>query len=438
MVWKPTTKQTIMLASTARYILFGGSRGGGKTDSAIRWFLDYTQNPNFRGLVIRKNATDLTDFVERATLVWKHYGAIKTGKLAVFKFPNGAIIYTGHLADKNAYEKYQGHEYHKILIEELTHIPTQELFEKLMGSLRSTDKSLPPQFLATTNPGGAGHHWVKEYWHIGEVDYPPLKKFNDNGNTKIFIPANIDENPHLALKDPSYVRFLENLPADLREKWLKGNWDDIDTENQYYATRITKAEKDGRITNVPIEASLRTYASLDLGIKDKMALWIWQIHGREVRIVDYYDNRNQPLKHYSDYMYDFTKATGARIDTLYVPHDANVRSMTSDRLITRFEKMKELGHNVEFAPNIGRDDGIDEVRYLLDTCYFDKYRCKEGIRALRNYQREFDEKLNRYKDTPLHDWASDASDSFRYLALANKDIMSTTKSNIMQMQRTRR
>ena len=92
LVWKPTAKQEIMLSSTADFILFGGSRGGGKTDAAIRWFMYDTDKEKFRGLVIRRNAKDLTDFVDRANQVWRKYGAKKTGNPAKFTFPSGATI----------------------------------------------------------------------------------------------------------------------------------------------------------------------------------------------------------------------------------------------------------------------------------------------------------------------------------------------------------
>ena len=145
-LWEPTPKQEQMLESTADYMLFGGSRGGGKTDAAIRWLLYDIEEPLLRQLVIRRNAKDLTDFVDRAYIAWKPYGAKKTGNPAKFVFPSGAVVYTGHLGTPTAYTAYQGHEYQRILIEEVTHIPTQLLFEQLMGSLRSTIPGIHAQF----------------------------------------------------------------------------------------------------------------------------------------------------------------------------------------------------------------------------------------------------------------------------------------------------
>jgi hypothetical protein len=63
------------------------------------------------------------------------------------------------------------------------------------------------------------------------------------------------------------------------------------------------------------------------------------------------------------------------------------------------------------------EDGINAVRLMLPSCWFDAEKCKRGIEALRNYRREFDDKLKAFKDRPLHDWSSHAADAFRYLAL---------------------
>ena len=447
-LWEATDPQDIALTSYADFILFGGSRGGGKTDTALHWLVEPVDVAEYRGLVIRRNATDLADFIDRAWLIWRHWGVKKTGNPATFKFPSGAVIYSGHLADKDSYTKYMGWELQRILIEELTHIPSLDLFNKLMGSLRSTIPDLPAQFMGNTNPGGVGNEWVKEYWHIMDEDFENGVEFEEDGVYKIYVPANIDSNPHLALADPKYVLWLQNLPPELRAKWYEGSWEDMDTENQYYASRLKRLKEQGRLTSVPMEAGLRTFSVFDLGIGDKMVIWTYQVYGKEIRIVDCYANRNLPLKHYSDYLHDLEQDNAIIIENLFVPHDANVRSMTSDTLMTRFEKLEALGWKVEMIPNIPIDDGIDATREVLAYCWFDESRTKgiadkelypggtkDGFRALRAYQKEFDEKMNRYKDKPLHDWASDYADSFRYLALSLPIIGNGINSPIEKLQK---
>jgi len=226
-IWKPHPgPQTLALSTGDVYeTLFGGSRGGGKTDTALVWLLRATTNPRFRGLVIRRTADDLSDWVSRAKRLYASANATVSGKPAVIKFPNGAEIRCGHLRDTDSYEKYQGHEYQRMVIEELGQIPNEESYLKLLSSCRSTVKGLEPQVFCTANPGGKGHAWIKMRWRIGELE--PNKAFPDpiSKRYRMYIPARVFDNPTLLKMDPDYIHYLESLPEPLRSAWLHGDWD---------------------------------------------------------------------------------------------------------------------------------------------------------------------------------------------------------------------
>ena len=154
-------------------------------------------------------------------------GAEITGKPATIKFPSGAVIKCGHLKDDQAYTKYQGHEYQRMLIEELTQIPDEKRYLQLISSCRSTVEGLKARIFATTNPGGAGHFWVKSRF----VDpSQPGEYFEDksSGRLRLFIPATVDDNPALMKNDPDYVKFLDSLKQtdeQLWKAWRLGDWE---------------------------------------------------------------------------------------------------------------------------------------------------------------------------------------------------------------------
>lgn len=147
-------------------------------------------------------------------------------KPAILRFPSGAVIRTGHLKDDQAYTKYQGHEYPRMLIEELTQIPDEKRYLQLTSSCRSTITELRPQVFCTTNPGGQGHGWVKNrFIDVGPPDVPYT---DDEGNTRIFVPATLDDNPVLQEKDPQYIKRLDalkNSDEELWRAWRLGDWD---------------------------------------------------------------------------------------------------------------------------------------------------------------------------------------------------------------------
>mgnify|MGYP003654202830 FL=1 len=245
-LWAPHEgQQTLALSINEQTyeILYGGARGGGKTDAGIVWLLKGVHDPNFVGMCIRRNHSDLRNWIDRATMLYPN--ATVTGKPTVFKFPSGAKIYTGHLKDANAYAQFQGWEIHRLLIEEVGQIPTEESYLKLVSSVRSTC-AIKPQVFLTCNPGGAGHQWIKKRFQIGRTESNKAFKDPISGRRRVFIPATIDDNPTLSQADPEYVKFLDALPEPLRSAWRYGDFDVF--AGQYFAewepqTHIIDKEK---------------------------------------------------------------------------------------------------------------------------------------------------------------------------------------------------
>lgn len=193
----------------------------------MAWLLQYTYHPQFRGLVLRRNSEDLRDWADRADQLYSQLEnpAVKRGNPPEYRFRSGAIIRTGHLNDEDAYTKYQGHEYQLILIEELTQIPQLKQYLRILSSARSVIPELVPQVFLTTNPGGKGHLWVKERF----VDpAQPGTTIWENGRSRVFIPATMDDNPTLMDNDPQYVANIESLKESDYETymaWRYGDWD---------------------------------------------------------------------------------------------------------------------------------------------------------------------------------------------------------------------
>ena len=226
-LWTPHPKQKQVLERPEYEILFGGARGGGKTDAGIVWLLHKSKHPKLRALIIRRNADDLRDWTDRANQIYSKLGAVRAGNPPEFKWPKGGIFRTGHLKDEQAYTKYQGHEYQRMLIEELTQIPSEESYLRLLASCRSTVKELRPQIFITTNPGNVGHSWVKERF-IDPVAPGETYKDPISGRSRVFIKSLIDDNPTLMDNDPDYVKSLEALKGknpELYKAWRWGSWD---------------------------------------------------------------------------------------------------------------------------------------------------------------------------------------------------------------------
>lgn len=410
--WKPQKKQIAALSRTEDEVLYGGARGGGKTDAGQAWLTYDIGNPRYRALVVRRNADDLRDWVDRARRMYLPTKAEFAGNPAEIKFPSGAIIRTGHLKDENAYSKYQGHEYQKILIEELTHIPRESDYEKLLGSCRSTVPDIFPQVFATTNPDGPGYQWVKERWMIPDEPKDTVLTELPDGRKRVFIPATVEDNPVLITADPGYVKYLESMKdEDLRKAWREGSWAGVQVQGAYYREQINQARRENRITNVPYEQGLPVYTWWDLGIGDSTAIVFFQKYGKEWRWIDTYEAEGEGLQHYAQVLQNKGYVYGEH----YFPHDVEVRELGSGK--SRRETLESLGIRVNIVPKLSIDDGIQAVRTRLNQVWMDEEKNKDAIRALSSYRKEFDEKHGTYKDKPLHDWSSHIADAIRYWAV---------------------
>jgi hypothetical protein len=88
--------------------------------------------------------------------------------------------------------------------------------------------------------------------------------------------------------------------------------------------------------------------------------------------------------------------------------------------VTRLQAAKNMGLKFNVSPKLGRADGIDAVRRILNRCWFDKVNCEQGINAMRSYCKKYDETKATFLNEPDHNWASNAADAFRYLAISYK------------------
>ena len=182
-------------------------------------------------------------------------------------------------------------------------------------------------------------------------------------------------------------------------------------EGSYFGQIINDLEEKGRITTVDRDDLCKSFVAWDLGMGDSTCLWVAQLAGKEIRIIDCMENHGVGL----DYYVSWLRENNYQGFTQYLPHDVEVRELGTGR--SRKEVLEEAGLSITVAPRLSIADGIQAVRRMLPRCWFD-HKTKAGLDALRNYRREYNEKQQVFYDKPLHNWASHYSDAFRYLAIS--------------------
>lgn len=184
----------------------------------------------------------------------------------------------------------------------------------------------------------------------------------------------------------------------------------------FYGVEMRELEDAGRITEVAYDPSLQTFTAWDLGLKDDTAIWWYQVVRGEIHVIDYYavsgSNIEDLAKVVSSKPYHYAKH--------YLPHDARAKTLAAAGKSVIEQLAQYLGgmENLAIVPDLGVQDGIQAVRMTLLNCWFDAKKCKEGVEALKQYEREYDEDKKAFRASPKHNWCSHPADAMRMLAIS--------------------
>jgi hypothetical protein len=223
--YDPFHRQRDFHRSEAKYRLFGGAAGPGKTKALLfEAILQAAAVDGCDTLLLRRTYPELESSLLayfRRDLPRDSYKSYNESKHLV-TWHNGSTTRFGYCRNENDVYQYQGAEFLFIGIDELTHF-TLKQWQFLSSRNRCPVPGFRCKMAGATNPGNVGHAWVKALW----VDHVPPAGF-DRPDMYVagdydFIRARIDDNPIYA-NDAEYRRTLEALPEHLRRAFLEGDW----------------------------------------------------------------------------------------------------------------------------------------------------------------------------------------------------------------------
>ena len=185
-----------------------------------------------------------------------------------------------------------------------------------------------------------------------------------------------------------------------------------------WGRELYQAEQDGRITGVEYDDYADTYTAWDLGYSDDTAIWFYQVIHGEVHFIDFYSASGKSIEHYAAQVL----SKPYRYKTHFLPHDARAKTLASGGKSVIEMLAEHLSiTKMAITPSLSMQDGIQATRMMMPRAWFDKERCHDGVEALKQYQREWDEDKKMFRDKPRHDWTSHAADSMRYAAINWKE-----------------
>jgi phage terminase large subunit len=269
--YNPFPRQAEFHKCPAKYRLFGGAAGPGKT-KALLWeaIRQASHTPRVDTLLLRRTFPELESSLLsyfRRDVPRELYSNYNEAKHLI-TWHNGSTTRFGYSASENDIYQYQGAEFLFIGVDELTHF-TLGQWQFLTSRNRCAVPGTIPGMAGATNPGNIGHAWVKALW----VDRRPAPGMDRPGqydpNEYAFIRATLADNP-LYKDDADYRKTLDALPRHLRQAFLEGDWNVF--AGQYFDLFDVRRHT-ARAERVGLEAWWPRWISIDWGFEHPSAVY---------------------------------------------------------------------------------------------------------------------------------------------------------------------
>jgi len=187
----------------------------------------------------------------------------------------------------------------------------------------------------------------------------------------------------------------------------------------FYADDIAWAIKENRVCKIEYDKRLKVHTFWDIGYRDDTSIIFAQVFGKEVRIIDGYSNSGMTLADYAQILGD----KGYNYGDHYFPWDAKIKPMSSGK--STIDVARDYGIEAKLTPSLSILEGINQARLLFPQMWFNEEGAKDLLNALTSYRREYDDKKQSFRASPLHDWSSHYADAFRYMAISINQMTET-------------
>jgi len=221
----PNARQRQFFAEKAKFILYGGAKGGGKS-WAIRWkqILRRLKYPGSKGLLLRRTYPELyRTHIEKIAQEIPKGMATYDNQRHTLRFANGSTLEFASAQYERDILQFQGAEYDDIGLDEATQF-TEYQFNMLRSVIRTIRPDIETQIYLSANPGGIGHGWVKRTFVEPDFSKFTAEQIAEYRSVNAFVPAKVYDNPVLMKNDPYYLKTLQSLPEALRRMYLDGDW----------------------------------------------------------------------------------------------------------------------------------------------------------------------------------------------------------------------
>lgn len=285
-----------------------------------------------------------------------------------------------------------------------------------------------------------GSDWNAELW----VTWNPKRKnaaveqrfrTSSDALTKV-VELNWKDNPKFPAKlERDRQRDLIERPDQYGHVW-EGEYATA-LAGAYFAQPLTQAKAENRIGRVAADPlmTIRLFADIGgTGAKaDNFVFWAAQFIGREIRVLNHYEQQGQPIASHLAWM----RSQGYTPDRaqIWLPHDGDTQDKVND--VSYRSAFEQAGYVVTVVPNQGKGAAmlrVEAARRLFPSMWFNQEPTQPGVDALGWYHEKRDE-VRGIGLGPDHDWASHSADAFGLMCVAYELPSATAPKPIVYRNR---
>ncbi len=448
-----------------RIVVLKSRQQGISTYELVDTFDDGVFRDDYTAGLMAQGKRESGILLQRSKLLWKEFPAqIKSflglsptkDNTEAIKFSNGSTLLIGVSFRSQTLQRLHVSELGKIAAEQ-----PKRVEETFTGSLQA----LAAGNLACLESTAEGDNAFKEIWDKATMllEDKGLEGFGPKDFYPLFLSWSDDPDCQLTIRQEDtdeslrYFEELEELyafvPTDTQKWWWISQYRELEgkiyQEYPFSPEEAFKASidaaywsstwRDCGIVFKPSERGqrklpdgaiiewypdeyayderLELHCVQDLGINDYNTILIYQRHAGKYRVIGEYWNNNRGVRHYMNWIRRFCVDIGAgwRELRVHLPHDATKRAQTD--LVTVVDMYEEEGWQVDVLERTNDKLGdINMVRWEVEQAGIAiSSECEYARKTMSNYRREFDAKLEVWKNTPLHDEYSHMADSLIYM-----------------------
>ena len=192
---------------------------------------------------------------------------------------------------------------------------------------------------------------------------------------------------------------------------------DVGNLGSYFTREMADMDREQRIMHIRPNPNLPLHSAWDLGGTDATAGLLFQVDGQFINILALLHDSGQGLKYYLDKAEQMRQSMNCQWGTHFGPHDIAQKHQGWESTESRLMQARRAGWHFQITPKTEIEDGIESIRFILPKIRIDKNGASLLVRALREYQRVYDESRACFQSRPLHNWSSNPIDALRYLAV---------------------